>query len=137
MHKALVAIVLGLSFTACSKDASDSQPAQAEAVAAKAAAISYPETRREDVTDTYFGVEVSDPYRWLEDDRSEETAAWVTAQNVVTRSYLDSISFRDQIADTLEKLLDYERETAPFFEGDYTYFYRNDGLQNQDVLFRQ
>ncbi len=137
MYKALAAIVLGLTFTGCSKDASDSQPAQTQSAAVSPSLISYPDTRREDVTDTYFGVEVSDPYRWLEDDRSDETAEWVQAQNVVTRGYLDAIPYRQRIADTLEKLLDYERETAPFFEGDYTYFYRNDGLQNQDVLFRQ
>ncbi len=137
MRKALLAIALGLSFTACSEKSTDSQPAAVAAAAGPSTAISYPDTRREEVTDTYFDVEVSDPYRWLEDDRSEETAAWVQEQNRVTRAYLDAIPYRDKIAATLEKLLDYERESAPFFEGDYTYFYRNDGLQNQDVLYRQ
>ncbi len=133
MHKALLLVALGIAVVGCSKQ--DSQSTSPQAITP--ATLSYPDTRRETVADTYFGVEVSDPYRWLEDDRSEETAAWVKEQNVVTRAYLDAIPYRDKIAATLEKLLDYERESAPFFEGDYTYFYRNDGLQNQDVLFRQ
>jgi prolyl oligopeptidase len=129
-------MAMSLTITACSKQASDTRPAPAQA-AGPAIVISYPDTRREDATDTYFDMEVADPYRWLEDDRSEETAEWVKAQNAVTQAYLAEIPYRDQIAATLEKLLDYERVSAPFFEGDYTYFYRNDGLQNQDVLYRQ
>ncbi len=137
MLKASTVILLGLTLTACSKNSGDTQTPLTENTTAPSAAIGYPDTRRDKVTDTYFGVEVADPYRWLEDDRSEETAQWVEAQNAVTRSVLDQIPYRDQIADTLEALLDYERESAPFIEGNYTYFYRNDGLQNQDVLYRQ
>lgn len=105
--------------------------------AGSTAGIEYPDTRRGDVVDVYFDMEVPDPYRWLEDDRSAQTAAWVAEQNRVTRAYLDAIPYREEIAATVEKLLDYERESAPFFEGEYRYFYRNDGLQNQDVLYRQ
>lgn len=99
--------------------------------------FAYPETKKEVVKDTYFGTEVSDPYRWLEDDRSAETGAWVKAQNEVTFGYLSQIPFRNQIKERLEKLWNYERISAPFKEGDYTYFYRNNGLQNQSVIYRK
>ncbi len=97
----------------------------------------YPETAKGDVVDTYFGTTVADPYRWLEDDMSAKTAAWVKAQNVVTQAYLKNIPFRQAIEDRLTKLWNYEKVSAPFKEGDYTYFYKNDGLQNQYVLYRQ
>jgi prolyl oligopeptidase len=99
--------------------------------------IKYPETRKGDVVDTYFGTKIPDPYRWLEDDRSEETAAWVKAENEVTFNYLSQIPFRAAIRARLEKLWNYERISAPFVEGDYTYYYRNNGLQNQSVLYRK
>ncbi|MFT5715039.1 MAG: prolyl oligopeptidase, partial [Flavobacterium sp.] len=79
----------------------------------------------------------SDPYRWLEDDRSAETAAWVEAQNKVTYAYLEQIPFRDDLKNRLEKLWNYEKISAPFIEGDFTYYYKNDGLQNQSVLYRK
>ena len=99
--------------------------------------FAYPETKKEVVKDTYFGTDVNDPYRWLEDDRSAETGAWVKAQNEVTFGYLSQIPFRNQIKERLEKLWNYERISAPFKEGDYTYFYRNNGLQNQSVIYRK
>ena len=99
--------------------------------------FNYPKTVKVDTVDTYFGEEVPDPYRWLEDDRSKETAAWVKAQNEVTFGYLEKIPYRDEIKDRLEKLYDYERLGAPFKEGDYYYFYKNDGLQNHSVLYRK
>lgn len=99
--------------------------------------IKYPKTRKADNTDTYFGTNVPDPYRWLEDDRSDETAAWVKAQNEVTFGYLEQIPFREAIKNRMEKLWNYERVSAPFKEGDYTYYYKNDGLQNQSVLYRK
>ena len=99
--------------------------------------LSYPPTRQIDHTDEYHGELVADSYRWLEDDRSDETAAWVAAQNEVTFDYLTSIPFRDEIRARLEELWDYEKFSAPFREGDYTYFFRNSGLQNQSVLYRQ
>lgn len=99
--------------------------------------VIYPETRMGDVIDTYFGTEVPDPYRWLEDDMSEETENWVVAQNEVTFGYLSQIPYRQEIKARLEKLWNYERYSAPFIEGEYTYFFKNDGLQNQSVLYRQ
>lgn len=99
--------------------------------------VEYPETNKGDVVDTYFGQEVPDPYRWLEDDRSAETENWVKAQNMATQGYLQNIPYISQIADLLKEQLDYERISAPFKEGHYTYFYKNDGLQNQSVVYRQ
>jgi len=97
----------------------------------------YPETQKVDTTDMYFGTEVADPYRWLEDDLSDETASWVKSQNEVTFAYLNQIDFRDKIKTRLEELFDYKRVSAPFEEGEYEYFYQNDGLQNQSVLYRK
>jgi prolyl oligopeptidase len=99
--------------------------------------IKYPVTRKGDVVDNYFGTEVPDPYRWLEDDRSEETAEWVREQNKVTFGYLENIPFRQEIKSRLEKMWNYEKFTAPYKEGDYMYYSRNDGLQNQYVIYRQ
>lgn len=99
--------------------------------------VNYPETKKVDTANTYFGTEVQDPYRWLEDDRSAETEAWVKTQNKVTFGYLDSIPFRDDLKNRLEKLWNYEKLGSPFKEGDYTYFYKNDGLQNQYVVYRK
>jgi prolyl oligopeptidase len=98
--------------------------------------VTYPQTKTDKTVDTYFGVDVKDPYRWLEDDRSEETAAWVKAQNKVTFGYLEKIPFREELKQRLSNLWNYEKVGPPFKEGDYTYFYKNDGLQNQYVLYR-
>jgi len=97
----------------------------------------YPVTRKSDHVDTYHGIDVPDPYRWLEDDRSEETGAWVKAQNEVTFGYLNNIDFKDQIKDRLKALMDYERISAPYKEGKYEYFYKNDGLQDHSVVYRK
>lgn len=97
----------------------------------------YPETKKTADGDIYFGTKVNDPYRWLEDDLSEETKDWVERQNKVTQDYLAKIPFRDAIKKRLTELWNYEKYSAPFKEGDYTYFYKNDGLQNQYVLYRQ
>ena len=99
--------------------------------------MNYPKTNKVEVSDTYFGTIIKDPYRWLEDDRAENTKDWVKAQNKVTQNYLSKIPFRDAIKNRLEILWNYEKFTAPFKEGAYTYFYKNDGLQNQYVLYRQ
>jgi len=99
--------------------------------------IIYPETKKGEVVDSYFGTSVADPYRWLEDDKSEETAEWVKAQNEVTFGDLRSIPYRDDIKNRLGKMWNYEKFTAPFREGGYMYFTRNDGLQNQYVVYRQ
>jgi prolyl oligopeptidase len=97
----------------------------------------YPVTRQADQVDTFFGTPILDPYRWLEDDRSDETHSWVVAQNKVTDAYLKKIPYRDAIRKRLTALWNYEKFSAPFREGGYTYFYKNNGLQNQSVLYRQ
>ena len=100
--------------------------------------VVYPVTRFDSAdVKSYFGVDVADPYGWLEDDRSEETGAWVTAQNEVTQGYLERIPYRKALRDRLTELWNYEKRGAPFVEGEFQYFYRNDGLQSQSVLYRQ
>jgi prolyl oligopeptidase len=96
--------------------------------------ITYPVTRMGNVVDTIFGTPVPDPYRWLEDDMSEETAAWVKEQNTVTFGYLEKIPFREQIKARLTQIWNYEKFSMPFREGDYIYFSKNNGLQNQYIL---
>ena len=99
--------------------------------------LQYPTTEKKIVTDNYFGTEVDDPYRWLEDDRSPETEAWVKEENKVTFDYLSQIPYRNELKEELSKIWNYEKLTAPFKEGEYTYYYKNDGLQNQYVLYRK
>ncbi len=99
--------------------------------------IEYPVTVKGNVADTFFGTVVQDPYRWLEDDMSAETGAWVKEQNKVTFGYLEKISYREQIRERLTKIWNYEKFGMPFREGEYTYFSKNDGLQNQSVYYRQ
>ena len=99
--------------------------------------IVYPNTLKTPVVDTYFGEELIDNYRWLEDDNSEDTKNWVTRQNELTFSILDKVPFRNELKYRLEQVWNYEKITAPFEEGDYTYFYKNNGLQNQYVLYRK
>jgi prolyl oligopeptidase len=101
------------------------------------AQIQYPQTKKVDQKDIYHGVEVADPYRWLEDDRSEETGEWVKAQNKVTDAFLSQIPYRKQLQDRLEKVFNYPKYSAPTEKGGWYYFYKNDGLQNQSVLYRQ
>lgn len=96
----------------------------------------YPDTKKVDTIDVYHGNEVADPYRWLEDDLSEETEAWVEAQNEVTFDYLEQIPFRSEINDRLTGIWNYEKLSSPTRHGDYFYFSKNDGLQNQSVLYR-
>ena len=97
--------------------------------------IMYPETVKVDTVDEYFGHQVADPYRWLEDDNSEETKAWVEAQNKVTQEYLAKIPFRDDIKERLTKLWDYPRNSAPYKKGGYYFVFKNNGLQNQSVAY--
>ena len=102
------------------------------------AQLKYPATRTDaSVVDDYFGMKVADPYRWLEDDNSAETAEWVKAQNAVTGAYLQKIPFRNALKNRLTRLFTYERSGAPFKRNGKYYFYRNDGLQNQAVLYEQ
>ena len=99
--------------------------------------LQYPETRTVDHVDTYHGTKVPDPYRWLEDDTSADTAKWVEAQNKVTFGYLEQIPFRKQLFARLQKLYDYAKYSSPSRKGDYYFFSKNDGLQNQSVLYIQ
>jgi prolyl oligopeptidase len=99
--------------------------------------LKYPQTRKTDQIDDYHGTKVADPYRWLEDDRSAETGAWVKAQNAVTFGYLEQIPYRKQIEKRLEQIINYPRYSAPGRKNEWFYFYKNDGLQNQSVLYRQ
>ncbi|MFH1320573.1 MAG: prolyl oligopeptidase family serine peptidase [Bacteroidota bacterium] len=97
--------------------------------------LSYPETKKADHVDNYFGTEVADPYRWLEDDNSQETAQWVKAQNEVTFGYLSQIPFREKIRERLTRIWNYPKYSTPFKKGEYYFFYKNDGIQNQSVLY--
>ena len=128
MKHLLFFVTLGLVALSCNK--TDKKPLPLMKV-------NYPETKTIEHTDNYFDSIVPDPYRWLEDDRSTETGEWVKSQNEVSFDYLNKIPFRGAIRERLAKLWDYEKYSAPFKEGDYTYFYKNDGLQNQYVLYRQ
>ena len=118
-------IIMAIAFSACKTEH------------AKDIEFTYPTTDKGTQVDVYFGDSIADPYRWLEDDRSPETEAWVKSQNEVTFGYLNSIPYREDIKSRLEKLWNYEKISAPTKKGDYTYFYKNDGLQNQSVLYRQ
>jgi prolyl oligopeptidase len=126
MKKCLLIIAILSIFVSCKN----------EAEPMKAITVNYPETKKVDTVNTYFGESVADPYRWLEDDRSAETEAWVKSQNEATFGYLDNIPYREELKERLTKLWNYEKIGAPFKEGDYTYFYKNDGLQNQYVIYR-
>ncbi|MCK0123288.1 prolyl oligopeptidase family serine peptidase [Gelidibacter sp. F2691] len=128
MKNLALAVVILTTITACKTEN--------ELKNSNAIAVTYPETKTVDSVDTYFGEQVKDPYRWLEDDRSEETGAWVKAQNQVTGDYLANIPYRQALKERLEEIWNYEKVGAPFVEGDYTYFYKNDGLQNQSVIYR-
>ena len=131
MKNTVIVILSIVALTGCEKDLNsvhrDDRPQSPNTLS----------SQRDSHTDTYFGVTVADPYRWLEDDLSPETEDWIASQNTSTRSYIDAISLREDVKETVANLLNYERETAPFFEGGVRYFYRNTGLQSQSVLFRQ
>ena len=127
MKKLIPILILTIIMNSCKEDNSKAAIIQVE----------YPETKKVDSVDTYFGENIADPYRWLEDDMSEETADWVKTQNETTFGYLDNIPYREELKDRLMKIWNYEKVSAPFIEGDYIYFYKNDGLQNQYVIYRK
>jgi prolyl oligopeptidase len=97
--------------------------------------VDYLETRMDSVVDDYHGTNVSDPYRWLEDDDSDETKSWVVGQNKSTFDYLSKIPYRNDIKERLEEVWNYAKYSSPFKEGDTYYYYKNDGLQNQYVMY--
>ncbi len=118
----IIMMSLVLAFAACKKEA---------------ARLAYPETKTVDQVDDYFGTKVADPYRWLEDDNAEEVKAWVQAENAVTFGYLDTIPFRPLIKARLTEIFNYPRYSSPFRVGEYYFFTKNDGLQNQSVYYVQ
>ena len=122
----LIMLFTSLIFASCTKETKQ-----------KSIKLNYPKTIKKAVIDTLFGTEIIDNYRWLEDDRSKETESWVKAENEVSFNYLSQIPFREQLKRRLTELWNYEKLSAPFIEGDYTYFYKNDGLQNQNVIYRK
>ncbi|MFN7013461.1 MAG: S9 family peptidase, partial [Bacteroidia bacterium] len=97
--------------------------------------ITYPATKKLDIVEDYFGTPVEDPYRWLEDDNSEETAEWVKQQNEVTFNYLSKIPYREKIKQRLTEIWNFPKYGTPFKKGDYYFMYKNDGVQNQSVLY--
>ena len=125
MKKTMLMLSTGVLLFACSPREPKREPI----------AVTYPETKTVEQVDEYFGTQVSDPYRWLEDDRSAETEAWVEAQNKVTFDYLAKIPFRDALKQQLTDLADYEKYGSPFKKNGKYYFFKNDGLQNQSVLY--
>lgn len=98
-------------------------------------ALKYPETKKVDQVDDYFGTEVADPYRWLEDDNAEDTKAWVIEENKVTNAFLSSIPFREKIEKRYEEIFNYPKLSAPWKVGDYFFYSKNSGLQNQSVIY--
>lgn len=126
MKKPLLISLFVLSLFSCKQD---KQPA------ADITLMKYPETRKDTITDNYFDTVIADPYRWLENDTSAETNAWVKAENKVTQNYLSQIPFREEIKKRLTEIWNYPKETAPFKIGNYYFFSKNDGLQNQSIWF--
>lgn len=128
-----IVVVLCLAFIMCTP-AKKSTGVISESQ--KSMKLQYPQTQKTNTVTDYFGTQVADPYRWLEDDNAVETKAWVQAQNKVTFAYLNQIPYKKEIKERLKTLWDYEKVTAPFREGDRYYYYRNDGLQNQSILYQ-
>lgn len=121
----LISAIIVLAVSACQNQAP------------KQITLTYPETKKIDQVDDYFGTEIADPYRWLEDDNAEEVKAWVEEQNSATFSYLENIPYRDKIKSRIEELYNYPKYSSPMRAGDYYFFYKNDGLQNQSVIYVQ
>ncbi|MGK0420804.1 MAG: prolyl oligopeptidase, partial [Polaribacter sp.] len=99
--------------------------------------MKYPKTTKKPVIEEHFGTKVTDNYRWLEDDRSKETEAWVKAENKVTFDYLSKIPYQEAFTKRLTELWNYEKVGTPYKEGNYIYFSKNNGLQNQAVVYRK
>jgi len=126
MKKQIVLSLFVLSLFACKQE---------KKAAEKITLMKYPETKKDSTTDSYFGTQIADPYRWLENDTSAETKAWVDAQNKVTQNYLEQIPYRADIKKRLTEIWNYPKETAPFKVGEYYFFTKNNGLQNQSIWF--
>jgi prolyl oligopeptidase len=131
MTRTLLILVSGAFMLSCGKDACKTKETPIEQIK-----VEYPETRKDTtVKDDYFGNLISDPYRWLENDTTAETKAWVETENKLTFGYLGKIPFRDKIKSRLTEIWNYPKYSTPFKEGSYYFFYKNDGLQNQSVLY--
>src|SRR5688572_29082692 len=146
MHKSTILLLAGgLTVAAACKTTKKETATVTQTPTAEVAApvkpeqpkLAYPVTKKSEQVDNYHGTEVADPYRWLEDDRSEETAEWVRQQNELTFGYLEKIPFRDKIKERLTEIWNYPKYSAPFRKGKNYYFYKNDGLQNQSILYVQ
>ncbi|MFK7933039.1 MAG: S9 family peptidase, partial [Saprospiraceae bacterium] len=133
MKKLLTAACVGLLLTGCATE----QPTNETTINNPMIPVEYPLTTTVEQDDAYFGTKVADPYRWLEDDRSDETAGWVTSQNKATFGYLEQIPYRQAIEERYTELFNYPKLSSPFKAGDYYFFYKNDGLQNQSVIYYQ
>ena len=134
MKKSLLPLLVAVAFAACNNE---NQQNMTESMNYPAIPVSYPETATEDVKEDYFGSEVTDPYRWLENDTASNTEAWVKEENKVTFDYLSKIPFRKAVRDRFEELYNYPKYGSPYQVGDYYFFTKNDGLQNQSVWYRQ
>lgn len=137
-YKLIAALTALALISGCAEEGAPGE-VKGEYQSRQGANLTYPETETVEQTDTYHGVDVADPYRWLEDDvrESEAVAEWVAAQNKVTFDYLKTLDHREAIEKQLGRFWDYEKYTLPSKEGDYTFYRRNDGLQNQYVLYVQ
>lgn len=132
MHKIIVGSIFLAGLISCNNSK------ESEQITFKQIDVKYPVTRQDtSVKDNYFGTTVADPYRWLENDTSTETTAWVKAENEVTENYFKQIPFLDAISKRYEKLFNYEKFSAPSKEGNYVYYSKNSGLQNQYVMYRE
>jgi len=120
----LIAVILIAILPSCQRSAEETP-------------LTYPITKKVDQVDDYFGTQVADLYRWLEDDTAEDVKEWVKEQNKVTFAYLEKIPFREKLRQRIADLYNYSRSSAPFREGEYYFFYKNDGLQNQSVIYVQ
>ena len=127
MYKKLSPMILLSVFAACNSTEKKEDTVK----------MTYLITKKVDSVDTYFGTKIADPYRWLEDDKSAETGEWVKAENKVTFDYLSKIPFREKIKERLTKIWNFEKVSAPFKKGKYYFFYKNDGIQNQSVMYVQ
>lgn len=127
MRKIYVFICVVSIFTSCTNQTETKKPTELK--------LKYPETRKDSVFDTLFNTAIPDPYRWLEDDNSEETAKWVQAQNQVTFSYLEKIPFRNKLKEQYTQLWNFEKQSAPTIKGNYFFYFKNDGLQNQSIWY--
>ncbi|WZL90647.1 prolyl oligopeptidase family serine peptidase [Salinimicrobium sp. 3283s] len=136
MNRILITALAAGTLISCGSS-QQPEPAPGTTTQTPSTALEYPTTRKGNTVDTYFGNEVKDPYRWLEDDRSAETEAWVKAQNEVTFEYLNQIPFREELKQRLTELWNYEKLSAPSEEGGWIYFSKNNGLQNQSVIYRK